>query len=161
MRASTWLLFWSSRWRGPKSHLEKRVLRISCCAGLIVLYVRACFCPLMHIRKYVVWGRVEAVLGCSWGLDLTLENLLLVVNVFPLMTFSKSTTFCNGYATRHKSFERSLRIRLVDSIYWCVVSTRKIKSPGRSSIPSRQRSFARQHGPAECAKRLNNEKQTS
>ena len=35
----------------------------------------------------------------------TLQNLVLLPNVFEGLTFSKSTTFCNGYETTHKSIK--------------------------------------------------------
>ena len=88
--------------------------------------------------------------------DFALPNLILLLNVFERMTFGKSTTFCHGYETTKKSLKQSLTVQFIEGPF--IDATRALHSSvqcNNSSVPYHQHSFARQHGPAECAKRLN------
>ena len=51
--------------------------------------------------------------SASLPCDSILQNLVLLLNVFEAKTFSKSTTFCNGYETTHKS----IKVKPNDSIH--------------------------------------------
>ena len=68
-------------------------------------------------------GGVLGRLGGSWAALV----VSWVPNVIPLMTFSKSTTFCNGYATKHKS----IKAKPNDSIHRCYLIASRIP-PGRA-----------------------------